>query len=451
MKPKILIVDDDMSLRKMLEAVLTDDGYDVKEANDGQHAIEAVEEQFYDLILMDIRMARMGGIEALKQIKKLSPGIPVILMTAYASVETARDALKSGAFDYLTKPLDIDELKLIIHRALRHHQLEQENRYLRERLDDRFDFGNIIGNSRTMKNLFETIAQVAPTDATVLITGESGTGKELIANAIHQNSPRLNKPMIKVNCAALPETLLESELFGHEKGAFTGAVSKSRGRFQLAHESTLFLDEISEMTPATQAKILRALQEKEIEPVGGETTLKIDTRVITATNKNLENEIKEGHFREDLYYRLNVVRIEIPPLRDRHEDIPLLTDFFLKQYVEKNRKLIKGFTPRATDVLMRYNWPGNVRELENLVERAVIMTRGDMIKQDDFPSIMTGKDTRGGAKNVNVSSGSTLKEAEKEIILRTLEETGGNRTHTAKILGISRRTLQLKLKEYGIN
>ena len=451
MKSKILVADDDLSLRKMLEAVLTDDGYDVKEADDGQHAIEAVEDQFYDLILMDIRMTRMGGIEALKRIKKLSPGIPIIIMTAYASVETAREALKSGAFDYLTKPLDIDELKLIIHRALRHHQLEQENRYLRERLDDRFDFSNIIGNSRAMKNLFETLAQVAPTEATVLITGESGTGKELIANAIHQNSPRCHKPMIKVNCAALPETLLESELFGHEKGAFTGAVSKNRGRFQLAHQSSLFLDEISEMSPATQAKILRALQEKEIEPVGGETTLKIDTRVITATNKKLENEIKEGRFREDLYYRLNVVRIEIPPLRDRHEDIPLLAEFFLKQYVEKNRKLIKGFTPRATDVLMRHNWPGNVRELENLVERAVIMTRGDMITQDDFPSIMTGKDTPVGIKNVGVSSGSTLKEAEKEIILRTLEETGGNRTHTAKILGISRRTLQLKLKEYGIN
>ncbi len=451
MKPKILVVDDDLSLRKMLEAVLTDDGYDVKEADDGHSAIEAVEDQFYDLILMDIRMARMGGIEALKQIKKLSPGIPVIIMTAYASVETAREALKSGAFDYLTKPLDIDELKLIIHRALRHHQLEQENRYLRERLDDRFDFGNIIGNSLAMKNLFETLSQVAPTDATVLITGESGTGKELIANAIHQNSPRCHKPMIKVNSAALPENLLESELFGHEKGAFTGAVSRSRGRFQLAHRSTLFLDEISEMTPATQAKILRALQEKEIEPVGGEAVIKIDTRVIAATNKNLENEMKEGRFRDDLYYRLNVVRIEIPPLRDRHEDIPLLAEFFLKQYVEKNRKLIKGFTPRAMDIMMRHDWPGNVRELENLVERAVIMARGDMITQDDFPSIMTGKDKSATERNFGTSSGRTLKEAEKEIILRTLEETGGNRTHTAKILGISRRTLQLKLKEYGIN
>ena len=451
MNPKILVVDDDMSLRKMLEAVLTDDGYDVKEADDGQHAIEFVEEQFYDLILMDIRMTRMGGIEALKRIKKLSPGIPVIIMTAYASVETAREALKSGAFDYLTKPLDIDELKLIVQRALRHHQLEQENRYLRERLDDRFDFSNIIGNSRPMKNLFETLAQVAPTDATVLITGESGTGKEIVANAIHQNSPRCHKPMIKVNCAALPETLLESELFGHEKGAFTGATNRTRGRFQLAHKSTIFLDEISEMTPATQAKILRTLQEREVEPLGSSSTVKIDTRIISATNKDLENEIREGRFRDDLYYRLNVVRTEIPPLRKRREDIPLLADFFLKQYVEKNRKLVKGFTPRAMDAIMRHDWPGNVRELENLVERAVIMTRGDMITLDEFPNTINHPFSEIDEVKDELSTGRTLKDAEKEIIIRTLEETGGNRTHAAKILGISRRTLQLKLKDYGIN
>ncbi len=451
MKPKILVVDDDMSLRKMLEAVLTDDGYDVKEADDGQHAIEFVEEQFYDLILMDIRMTRMGGIEALKRIKKLSPGIPVIIMTAYASVETAREALKSGAFDYLTKPLDIDELKLIVQRALRHHQLEQENRYLRERLDDRFDFSNIIGNSRAMKNLFEILAQVAPTDATVLITGESGTGKEIVANAIHQNSPRCHKPMIKVNCAALPETLLESELFGHEKGAFTGATNRTRGRFQLAHKSTIFLDEISEMTPATQAKILRTLQEREVEPLGSSSTVKIDTRIISATNKDLENEIREGRFRDDLYYRLNVVRTEIPPLRKRREDIPLLADFFLKQYVEKNRKLVKGFTPRAMDAIMRHDWPGNVRELENLVERAVIMTRGDMITLDEFPNTINHQFSEIDEVENELSAGRTLKDAEKEIIIRTLEETGGNRTHAAKILGISRRTLQLKLKDYGIN
>jgi two-component system, NtrC family, response regulator HydG len=451
MKSKILIVDDDPSLRRMLEAVLTSDGYEVAEADDGSKAVAAVKGQFFDLILMDVRMAGMSGIEALKQIKKLSPGIPIIIMTAYASVDTAREALKSGAIDYLTKPMDIDELNLILHRALRHQQLEQENRFLKERLDDRFNFGNIIGKSAPMRQLFETLAQVAPSEATVLITGESGTGKELIANAIHQNSPRHERPMIKVNCAALPETLLESELFGHEKGAYTGAISRSRGRFQLAHRSTLFLDEISEMAPATQAKILRALQEREIEPVGSDTTLVIDTRIIAATNKNLEQEVKEGRFREDLYYRLNVVRIEIPPLRKRSEDIPLLADFFLKQYVEKNRKLIKGFTPRAIDIIMRHDWPGNIRELENLVERAVIMTRGEMITPEEFPPALMGNDPATADPSSEISSGRTLKEAEKEIILRTLEDAGGNRTHTAKILGISRRTLQLKLKEYGIN
>ncbi len=451
MKSKILIVDDDPSLRKMLEAVLTSDGYEVTEADDGNNAVAAVKNRFFDLILMDVRMAGMSGIEALKHIKKLSPGIPVIIMTAYASVDTAREALKSGAYDYLTKPLDIDELNLILHRALRHHELEQENRFLKERLDDRFDFNNIIGNSPSMTQLFETLALVAPSEATVLITGESGTGKELIANAIHQNSPKQERPMIKVNCAALPETLLESELFGHEKGAYTGATSRSRGRFQMAHRSTLFLDEISEMSPATQAKILRALQEKEIEPLGGETTLVIDTRIITATNKNLEQQVKEGRFREDLYYRLNVVRIEIPPLRKRTEDIPLLAEFFLKQYVERNRKLIKGFIPRALDVMMRHDWPGNVRELENLVERAVIMARDEWITPDDFPAAMRGRDTGAAEPPTQSTSGRTLKEAEKEIILHTLEDEAGNRTQTAKILGISRRTLQLKLKEYGIN
>jgi two-component system response regulator HydG len=302
-----------------------------------------------------------------------------------------------------------------------------------------------------MKNLFETLAQVAPTDATVLITGESGTGKEIVANAIHQNSPRCHKPMIKVNCAALPETLLESELFGHEKGAFTGATNRTRGRFQLAHQSTIFLDEISEMTSATQAKILRTLQEREVEPLGSSSTIKIDTRIISATNKDLENEIREGRFRDDLYYRLNVVRTEIPPLRKRREDIPLLADFFLKQYVEKNRKLVKGFTPRAMDAIMRHDWPGNVRELENLVERAVIMTRGDMITLDEFPNTINHQFSEINEVENELSTGRTLKDAEKEIIIRTLEETGGNRTHAAKILGISRRTLQLKLKDYGIN
>jgi two-component system response regulator HydG len=285
----------------------------------------------------------------------------------------------------------------------------------------------------------------------VLIVGDSGTGKELIANAIHQNSPRKESPFIKVNCAALPETLLESELFGHEKGAFTGAIARKQGRFQLAHNSSIFLDEIAEMAPATQAKILRVLQEREFEPVGSPRTIKVDTRVIAATNKNLEEEIREVRFREDLYYRLNVVTVNVPSLRQRREDIPFLSDFFLKQYAEKNRRFIKGFTPRATDLLMRYDWPGNVRELENIIERAVIMARGEMITPLEFPIELQNLDEELKDSLIDLTPGRSLKEVEKVMILRTLEETGGNRTHAARILGISRRTLQLKLKEYGIN
>lgn len=451
MSIRILVADDEPSHRQMIEAVLAAEGYEVAQAEDGQAAIVAVEDRFYDLVILDVRMPNVDGIQALQKIKQISPDIPVIIMTAYASVGSAVDALKSSAYDYLIKPLDIDELKILVAKALRHHQLEQENIYLKERLNDRFDFSNIIGRSRTMTQLFETIALVAPSEATALIVGESGTGKELIANAIHQNSRRKDLPFIKVNCAALPETLLESELFGHEKGAFTGAIARRQGRFQLAHNSSIFLDEIAEMAPATQAKILRVLQEREFEPVGGTQTIKVDTRVIAATNKNLEKEIQEGRFREDLFYRLNVVTVEVPPLRRRREDIPLLADFFLKHYAEKNHRLIKGFTPRATDLLMRYDWPGNVRELENIIERSVIMARGEMITPLEFPIDLQNLDDQLKESRIDLTPGRSLKEVEKVLILRTLEETGGNRTHSARILGISRRTLQLKLKEYGIN
>jgi two-component system response regulator HydG len=451
MKPRILVVDDESSHRQMIEAVLSAEGYEISQADDGQTAIVAVEDRFYDLVIMDIRMPKISGIEALKKIKVISPGIPIIIMTAYASVGTAVEALKSGAYDYLIKPLDIEELKILVAKALRFRQLEQENVYLKERLNDRFDFSRILGRSPAMNSLFETMALVAPSEATVLIVGDSGTGKELIASAVHQNSPRKDRPLIKVNCAALPETLLESELFGHEKGAFTGAIARKQGRFQLAHKSSIFLDEIAEMAPATQAKILRVLQEREFEPVGSSQTFKVDTRIIAATNKNLEEEIKAGRFREDLYYRINVVTLVVPPVRERREDIPLLADFFLKQHVEKNNRLIKGFTPRAVDLLMRYDWPGNVRELENVVERAVIMARGDMVTPLEFPDVLQDLDEEAKASPLALTAGRSLKEVEKVMILRTLEETGGNRTHAARILGISRRTLQLKLKEYGIN
>ena len=322
MKTRILIVDDDASHRQMLSAVLGSEGYEISEAPDGESAVVAVRDQFYDLVLMDIRMKALNGIEAQKQIAAISPGIPVIIMTAYASVDTAREALKSGAFDYLTKPLDIDELKILVRRALEHRQLKDENIQLRRRLTERFDIGSMVAASRPMMALLEKVTMVAPSEATVLITGESGTGKELIAEAIHQNSPRSDRPMVKVNCAALPDTLLESELFGHEKGAFTGAVQSRRGRFQMADRSSIFLDEIGEMAPATQAKILRALQEGEIEPLGSSRTIRIDARVIAATNKNLEEEIAAGRFRQDLFYRLNVVHLAVPPLRERREDIP---------------------------------------------------------------------------------------------------------------------------------
>jgi two-component system response regulator HydG len=451
MKPRILVVDDESSHRQMIEAVLSAEGYEISQADDGQTAIVAVEDRFYDLVIMDIRMPKISGIEALKKIKAISPGIPVIIMTAYASVGNAVEALKSGAYDYLIKPLDIEELKILVAKALRFCQLEQENVYLKERLNDRFDFSKILGRSPAMNSLFETMALVAPSEATVLIVGDSGTGKELIASAVHQNSPRKDRPLIKVNCAALPETLLESELFGHEKGSFTGAIARKQGRFQLAHNSSIFLDEIAEMAPATQAKILRVLQEREFEPVGSSQTFKVDTRIIAATNKNLEEEIKTGRFREDLYYRINVVTLVVPPMRERREDIPLLADFFLKQYAEKNNRPLKGFTPRAVDLLMRYDWPGNVRELENVVERAVIMARGDMITPLEFPDVLQDLDEEAKASPLALTAGRSLKEVEKVMILRTLEETGGNRTHAARSLGISRRTLQLKLKEYGIN
>jgi len=451
MSARILVVDDDASHRTMLKAVLSAEGYQVQEADDGDAACLAVEKVIFDLVLMDLRMKRMHGDAAQKKMHEISPGTPVIIMTAYGSVRSAVTALKAGAHDYLTKPIDVDELKLLVLKTLHHRRLEEENINLKERLDQRFDFGDIIGRSPSMRELFETVSLVAPSAATVLIQGESGTGKELVANAIHHNSPRKAHPFVKVNCAALPESLLENELFGHEKGAFTGATGPKKGRFQLADRGTLFLDEIAEMAPATQAKILRVLQEREFEPVGGTRTVQVDTRIISATNRNLENEIAAGRFREDLYYRLNVVIIKVPPLRNRSADIPLLADYFLKRYAEKNHRSLNGFGPRSMDLLLRHAWPGNVRELENVIERAVIMARGDMVEPEHFPNTLQDQDADESRREPALTSGRSLKEVEKEMILKTLEDMGGNRTRTAETLGISRRTLQLKLKDYGIN
>ncbi len=452
-KAKILVVDDEPSQRKMLQANLSLEGYEVYEADDGKTAISRVSEEFFDLILMDNRMSQLDGIEALKQIKKISPGIPVIIITAYASVETAIEALQSGAHDYLTKPLDIDELKIKVQQTLEFWRLKEENILQKRRIENLFDASRIIGRSQKMRQVLETVAMVAPTEASVLILGESGTGKELIANALHQGSSRCDRRFIKINCAALPETLLESELFGHERGAFTGAVGRKPGRFELADGGTIFLDEIGEMTFSTQAKLLRVLQEREIEPLGSTRTVKVDIRVISASNRDLKDEVKKGNFREDLFYRLNVVPIHLPPLRERKEDIPLLIDHFLHIYNEKNNRSLKGFHPRALDAMMRYSWPGNIRELENVVERAVILTMDEYVSFSELPESISGETatTIQAPSKSGIVPGMTIRELEKELILVTLEHNDGNRTRTAGFLGITRRTLQNKLKEYGID
>ncbi|MCP4349012.1 MAG: sigma-54-dependent Fis family transcriptional regulator [Desulfobacterales bacterium] len=448
-KNTILVVDDDSAHRIMLKTLIGEWGYDIFEADDGASAIKAVQEQPFDLVLMDIRMVKVSGIEALDKIKSFNPAIPVIIMTAYSSVETAVSTLKKGAYDYLTKPLDFDKLKLIIERAMEHTRLKEENRLLRQSLGKHFDTQNIIGQSDAMVKLFETVELVAPSEASVIITGESGTGKELIAGAIHYNSPRKNGPFVKINCAAVAETLLESELFGHEKGAFTGAERRKEGRFVQAHGGSLFLDEVSEMPLSMQAKLLRVLQEREVTRVGGEKVIKVDVRVITATNKNLSDMIKNGLFREDLYYRLNVVSLDIPPLRERRQDIPLLAQHFLEIFKNKNQKNIKGYTPKAMDYFIRYEWPGNVRELMNVVERGVILSRSEYLDEQDIPFIPEPP-----VRTDDVLSGLngdiTLEQIEEKAILKTLESAQGNKSETARRLGITRRTLHKKLKKYGV-
>jgi two-component system response regulator HydG len=449
-KARILVVDDEESHRIMLGAVLQEEGYEVVEAADGAEAVRAVERNPFDLVLLDVRMAAMDGIEALTEIRKISPFVPVLMMTAFASVKTAVDALKAGAFEYLTKPLDIEELKILIEKALEHYHLQEENLALKERLGDRYDFSKIIGKSRKMRELFDLLAQVAPTAATVLLLGESGTGKELVANSIHQNSPRVNQAFVKVSCAALPETLLESELFGHERGAFTGAIARREGRFQLAHRGTIFLDEVGEMSTTTQTKILRVLQEKEFEPLGSTRTVRVDVRVIAATNRDLAKEVKEGRFREDLFYRLNVVPICLPPLRERKEDIPALAAHFFAHYRDKNKKEIREISRKVMDLLLRHDWPGNIRELENCIERAVILAREGVIVPADLPLTLQVLSSGERSAGLELPPGISLQEVERALVLKTLEDTGGNRSRAAEILGINRRTLQNKLKEYGV-
>ncbi len=450
----ILIVDDDRGHLISLRTVIRSWGYRVATAEDGLEAVAAVKESQVELILMDVRMTTMSGIEALERIKIYNPSIPIIIMTAYSSVASAVEALKGGAYDYLIKPFDFDVLKLSIERACEHAGLKVENEDLRARLQEDFDRPDIIGKSASMKALMDMLAMVAPSEATVMITGESGTGKELIAKSLHYNSARKAHPLVTVNCAALTESLLESELFGHEKGAFTGADRRREGRFMLADGGTIFLDEVGETSSRMQAKLLRVLQEKEIQRVGSEAVLQVDVRVVAATNRDLEEDVQAGRFREDLFYRLNVMHLTIPPLRDRQEDIPLLAQHFLETYARRNRKTVKGFAPLAMSMLLKYEWPGNVRELENAIERAVILLSGEHITEKQLPlRIVRQHPDHATAADTGMPATDgtrTLEAIEKEAIEATLAATDGNKSETARRLGISRKTLHNKLKAYGV-
>jgi two-component system NtrC family response regulator len=447
-----LIVDDEKVQLEMLGGFLVKQGYEATAAEDGQKALEKFKSGTFDLVLTDFRMPGMDGIQLLREVRRLQPQVLVVIMTAYGTVATAVAAMKEGAYDYLTKPIDLDELLLLIQRVEREVGLGQENLELKEQLREKFKVNFIVSASRQMEEALNLVGRVSQSHATVLILGESGTGKELVARAIHYSSPRADKPFVKVNCAALPENLLESELFGHEKGAFTGAVARRIGRFELADQGSIFLDEIGDLSPSLQMKLLRVLQEKEFERLGSNQTIRSAVRVIAATNRNLGEAIQKGTFREDLYYRLNVVTISLPPLRGRKEDIPLLVEHFLKKYNRENKKNVTSLSKEARDLLMRYDYPGNVRELENIVERAVVLCRGDTLTTQDLPiNLREGKaEATLGRDRGGRSLPDTLDEIESQLILKALERSGGVQTKAAEELGISERVLRYKMKKYGI-
>lgn len=451
-KARILIAEDEKAQRDLLEGFLKKEGFSVEAASNGRQAIEKIEGDFFDMALLDYKMPELDGLQTLREIRKRFPDLPVVMMTAYGTVETAVASMKEGALDYLTKPIDLDELLLIIRKVLERSTLIKENRELRARLQERYTFQNIIYGSPEMEEVMGMVARVAPSQSTVLILGESGTGKELIANAIHYASARSEKPFVKVSCSAIPETLLESELFGHEKGAFTGAIQKRVGRFEEADGGTLFLDEIGDLSASTQVKLLRILQEREFQRLGSNLNLKTDVRVITATHRDLEEAMKRGLFREDLYYRLNVISILLPPLRERKEDIPLLIDHFLKKYSEINQKKIHDLSKEARTLLTRHAYPGNVRELENLIERAVVLCRGEIITTQDLPfHLQEGPSEKQGdiARKAKTLPDS-LEEIERDLIVKALHQHQGVQTRAAESLGVSERVLRYKIRKYGI-
>ena len=445
---RVLVVDDEVNARTALTELLRDEGYEVEMAADAFKALGKYESFAPHVVITDLKMPGMDGIELVKKICSAENPAAVIVMTAFGAVQTAVSAMRAGAADYLTKPINFAELLVVLERVLETEHLRKEARQLRARIGERVAPDNIVGMSPPMQQVFEIVDQVAPSRATVLITGESGTGKELIANALHQRSPRAKKPFIKLHCAALAESLLESELFGHERGSFTGAVARKDGRFSLADGGTLFLDEIGEISQSIQVKLLRFLQEHEFERVGGTETIKVDVRVIAATNRNLLDEIAKGRFREDLFYRLNVVSLEMPALRDRSSDIPALAQFFLTKYAKANDKHIESFAPKALELMMAYNWPGNVRELENAVERAVVLATTSTIEPRALPTTVRPSSTPGvpGAPQI---PGATMEEVERYAILETMKATGGSTSKAAEMLGISPRTIQYRLHQYN--
>ncbi len=448
----ILIVDDKSSMRKVLRQTLETDQKNILEAEDGEKALETIKSKHVDLVISDIKMPKLDGMNLLKMIKELDNEIVVIIMTAYGTIETAVEAMKLGAYDYITKPFSTEQVKLTVDKAIERQKLLYENKYLREKLNDQYNYKRIVGNSSAMQPVYELIEKVAPTDTAVLIRGESGTGKELVAHAVHFNSRRKDKPFIKVNCAVLAEGVLESELFGHEKGSFTGAAGKRIGRFELANGGSIFLDEIGDIGLSTQVKLLRVLQEKEFERVGGAESIKADVRVIAATNKNLEEAIKKGQFREDLFFRLNVIPIQVPPLRERREDIERLAVHFLGRYSQEANKRILKVDKKALELLSRYNWPGNVRELENAIQRAVVLADSDTIFPSNLPlDIQTfQKDDILHQLRDDASLTEKVENYEKELILKAMEKAGHVQTKAAKLLEINRTALIYKLKKYGL-
>jgi len=450
-KNKILVIDDEKSMVEFLSIMLTKDGFSVVTSDKGQEGINMFKKTHFDLVIVDIKMPEVSGIDVLKSIRSYDNSAVVLMITAYASVDTAIKAMKLGAFDYITKPFEIENIRVIIKKALQQRKLLDENINLRKQLKSECDFKNIIGNSLPIRNVFDKVRKISRTDAVVLLYGETGTGKELFARAIHYNSSRKSKPFISIDCGALTETLLESELFGHVKGAFTGAIEHKKGLFETADGGTIFLDEVGVASPQIQTKLLRVLQEHEIKRVGGNKSIKVDVRVIAATNTDLEQQIKDGKFREDLFYRLSVIPITLPPLRERIDDIPLLVSHFLKKYADKAGSKSKKMSPEVVQILKKYNWPGNIRELENVIERAVVLEEGDTIAIESLPDKLRGQEIEIDEERI-IAEGlkNTVEQTERNIILKAFKECAENQYQTAKKLRISRQNLQYKLKKYKI-